>query len=47
MNRIARIFVAFGLAAAAATALAAKSPPAQMSEAQMDGVTGGGSSMCW
>jgi hypothetical protein len=42
MNRIARIFVAFGLAAAASTALAAKSPPAEMSEAQMDGVTGGG-----
>jgi hypothetical protein len=42
MNRIARTFVAFGLAAAASTALAAKSPPAQMSEAQMDEVTGGG-----
>jgi hypothetical protein len=42
MNRIARIFVAFGLAAAASTALAAKPPLAQMSEAQMDGVTGGG-----
>jgi hypothetical protein len=42
MNRVARIFVAFGLAAAASTALAAKSPPAEMSEAQMDGVTGGG-----
>ena len=42
MNRIARIFVAFGLAAAASTALAAKPPIAQMSEAQMDGVTGGG-----
>jgi hypothetical protein len=42
MNRIARIFVAFGLAAAASTALAAKPAPAEMSEAQMDGVTGGG-----
>ena len=42
MNRIARIFVAFGLAAAASTALAAKPPPAQMTEAQMDEVTGGG-----
>ena len=42
MNRIARIFVAFGLAAAASTALAAKSPPAQMTEAEMDAVTGGG-----
>ena len=42
MNRIARIFAAFGLAAAASTALAAKSPPAQMTEAEMDAVTGGG-----
>jgi hypothetical protein len=42
MNRIARIFVAFGLAAAASTALAAKPAPAQMSDAQMDEVTGGG-----
>ena len=42
MNRVARILVAFGLAAAASTALAAKPPPAQMTEAQMDGVTGGG-----
>jgi hypothetical protein len=42
MNRVARIFVAFGLAAAASTALAAKPPPAQMTEAQMDEVTGGG-----
>jgi hypothetical protein len=42
MNRIARIFVAFGLAAAASTALAAKPPLAQMSEAQMDEVSGGG-----
>jgi hypothetical protein len=42
MNRIARIFVAFGLAAAASTALAAKPPLAPMSEAQMDEVTGGG-----
>jgi hypothetical protein len=42
MNRVARILVAFGLAAAASTALAAKPPPAQMSDAQMDGVTGGG-----
>ena len=42
MNRTARVLVAFGLAAAASTALAAKPPPAQMSEAQMDEVTGGG-----
>ena len=42
MNRVARAFVAFGLAAAASTALAAKPPPAQMTEAQMDEVTGGG-----
>jgi hypothetical protein len=42
MNRTARTFVAFGLAAAASTALAAKPAPAEMSEAQMDGVTGGG-----
>ena len=42
MNRVARIFVAFGLAAAASTALAAKPPPAQMTEAEMDAVTGGG-----
>jgi hypothetical protein len=42
MNRVARVFVAFGLAAAASTALAAKPPPAQMSDAQMDEVTGGG-----
>jgi hypothetical protein len=42
MNRVARIFVAFGLAAAASTALAAKPPPAQMTEAQMEEVTGGG-----
>ena len=42
MNRVARIFVAFGLAAAASTALAVKPPPAQMTEAQMDEVTGGG-----
>jgi len=42
MNRIARTFVAFGLAAAVSTALAAKPAPAEMSEAQMDGVTGGG-----
>ena len=42
MNRIARTFVAFSLAAAASTALAAKPPPTQMSEAQMDEVTGGG-----
>jgi len=41
MNRIARVLVAFGLAAAASTALAAK-PLAQMSEAEMDAVTGGG-----
>jgi len=41
MNRIARVLVAFGLAAAASTALDAK-PLAQMSEAEMDAVTGGG-----
>jgi len=42
MNRVACIFLAFGLAAAGSTALAAKPPPAQMTEAQMDEVTGGG-----
>jgi hypothetical protein len=45
MNRIARIFVAFGLAAAASTALAAepaKPQPALMTDAQMDNVTAGG-----
>jgi hypothetical protein len=42
MNRVARIFAAFAFAAAASTALAAKPPPAEMTEAQMDGVTGGG-----
>ena len=42
MNRVARICVALGLAAAASTALAAKPAPAELTEAQMDGVTGGG-----
>jgi hypothetical protein len=45
MNRIACIFVALGLAAAASTALAAepaKPQPAMMTEAQMENVTGGG-----
>ena len=42
MNRVACVCVAFGFAAAASTALAAKPPPAQMTEAQMDEVTGGG-----
>jgi hypothetical protein len=42
MNRIACIFVAFGLAAAGSTALAAKPEPALMTDAQMDEVTAGG-----
>ena len=44
MNRVACIFVAFGLAAAGSTALAAppgKSQPVQMTDAQMDDVTAG------
>jgi hypothetical protein len=44
MNRFARTFVAFGLAAAASTALAAepaKAAPALMTDAQMDNVTAG------
>ena len=44
MNRVASIFVAFGLAAAGSTALAAqpaKPKPALMTEAQMDNVSGG------
>src|SRR5919106_1220362 len=44
MNRIACIFVAFGLAAAGSTALAAepaKPPRALMTDAQMDNVTAG------
>ena len=41
MNRFASIFVAFGLAAAGSTALAAKPQPALMSEAEMDNVTAG------
>src|SRR5918999_2014819 len=44
MNRIACIFVAFGLAAAGSTTLAAepaKPSPALMSDAQMDNVTAG------
>ena len=39
MNRFASIFVAFGLAAAASTALAAK--PQLMTDAEMDNVTAG------
>jgi hypothetical protein len=42
MNRVASIFVAVGLAAAASTALAAKPPPTPMTDAQMDDVTAGG-----
>ena len=42
MNRFASIFVAFGLAAAGSTALAASPPPALMSDAEMDSVTAGG-----
>jgi hypothetical protein len=45
MNRVVCTFVAFGLAAAASTALAAepaKPQPALMTDAQMDNVTGGG-----
>jgi pyruvate dehydrogenase complex dehydrogenase (E1) component len=42
MNRFACIFVAFGLAAAGSTALAAEPQPVMMSDAQMDNVTGGG-----
>jgi ATP-dependent phosphoenolpyruvate carboxykinase len=42
MNRIACIFVAFGLAGAGSTALAAKPQPALMTDAQMDDVTAGG-----
>ena len=43
MNRIARSFVAFGLAAAASAALAAqpKASPALMTDADMDNVTAG------
>ena len=43
MNRIASFVVAFGLAASTALAAApAKAQPAMMTDAQMDGVTGGG-----
>jgi hypothetical protein len=45
MNRIACIFVAFGLAAAGSTALAAepaRAQPTMMTDAQMDNVAGGG-----
>ena len=42
MNRIACACVAFGLAAAGSPALAAAPAPAQMTDAQMDSVTGGG-----
>ena len=42
MNRVACVCVAVGLAAAGSPALAAGSAPAQMTDAQMDGVTGGG-----
>ena len=41
MNRFACIFVAFGLAAAGSTALAAKPQPALMTDAEMDNVTAG------
>ena len=41
MNRIARIFSAFSLAAAASTAFAAKPQPALMTEAELDHVTAG------
>src|SRR5207245_4091358 len=41
MNRIASVCIAFGLAAAASTALAAKSEPVMMTDAQMDNVTAG------
>jgi uncharacterized protein YjfI (DUF2170 family) len=42
MNRFAYAFVALALAGAGSTALAAKSEPVAMTEAQMDNVTGGG-----
>ena len=42
MNRVACVCVAVGLAAPGSTALAAESPPAPMTDAQMDNVTGGG-----
>ena len=42
MNRVGCTFIAFGLAAAGSTALAAESQPMMMSDAQMDNVTGGG-----
>jgi hypothetical protein len=41
MNRFASIFVAFGLAAAGSTALAAQPPPVLMTDAEMDNVTAG------
>jgi hypothetical protein len=41
MNRFARVFVAFGIAAAGSTALAAQPQPALMTDAQMDNVTAG------
>jgi hypothetical protein len=41
MNRVACTFVAFGLAAAGSTALAAGPPPTLMTDAQMDNVTAG------
>jgi hypothetical protein len=41
MNRFAHAFVAFGLAAAATTALAAQPEPVMMTDAQMDNVTAG------
>jgi hypothetical protein len=41
MNRVACIFVAFGLAAAGPTALAAQAQPELMTDAQMDNVTAG------
>jgi len=44
MNRFACIFVALGLATGASSALAAQpgKSPVQMTDAQMDNVTGGG-----
>src|SRR5262249_17359973 len=41
MNRATCVCVAFGLAAAGSTALAAEPPPELMTEAQMDNVTAG------
>jgi hypothetical protein len=41
MNRFARFLVAFSLAAAGSTALAAQPQPAVMTDAEMDNVTAG------